>query len=854
MKRILFQKGGKGAEGMKRKASILMIFLLLLQLFSPGLTSFAASPVKDISHTLQTKETANMCLREHEGQLKFQWPSNKKKVDLVIIQDASGSFENTLPKVKSSLKNIVDQLNPQTDRVMVTSFQDLRGVKGVNGKDLNYNGLGVSTILQSGLNSGLQSAKSGIDKIKSNSATPTASGLQFALQQYEKAKGTNDPDRETIFLLVTDGVANVRLDGYIYKESNSLYDSTGASQSIEYSQDYKTALTQATDQANQIKGNGYKFVTAFWEDKNYLSAPTQYYTKYNVVGPYAQDALQKMATKPEWFVLSNNIEEFTKKLFDTVTEVTKNDKMVLDFYNDLQVTEFNVSGPNGFTTKPVLKDNQLTWNLAGQPEGTYSLTYKVKETKPQSNGFDVAGGYFISSDQKIEIPTTKTSPNPNAGQCYNNVSKKVSDADQKLVDAALLNSINEEFQYDINYRLGFDVESKQVIALHDDLEDILDILDTKLTNAKGEAIQITPTIDKAKSIVTYTLPKQNGSYAYLAGQQYTLTIKAKIKPDTNLDVLKQFIASGGIPNIAKLILDNMPLESNKVTVTPPIEEPRLHKTVSDNDETNVEHATLSSTKEKFTWNVNYEFGNAPGGYNSIVLSDDLENVLDIVDVKVVNKKGENVNVQPKIDPTSKKVTIELPKKDGSYAYLAGETYTLHITSKIADSVSTEELAKYLSKGGIPNKAELLLNDKSTMSNEVTVVPPIGQIEIEKVDASDSNIKLKNAVFQILDKDGKEVGRVTTDVNGKATLDQLLLGKYTIKEVQAPDGYMLLRDPIEVEITLETPIQKIQVENTKREWTIPSTGGMGTTIFYFSGSIVMLLTLFLYFRKKVAGRL
>ncbi|WP_416829260.1 isopeptide-forming domain-containing fimbrial protein [Ectobacillus polymachus] len=838
---------------MKKKASVLMIFLLLLQLFSPGLTSFAASPVKDISHTIQTKEAANLCLREYEGQLKFQWPSNKKKVDLVIVQDASGSFQNTLPNVKKSLKSIVDQLDPQNDRVMVTSFQDYLGFKKMNGSVLDKSGTGIKTTLQSGLNSGLQSAKNGIDKINANSGTPMASGLQFALQQYEQAKGQADPDRETVFLLVTDGVANVQLDGYIYKETNQLTDTGKGYSSLEYGQDYKGALSQVTDQANLIKGKGYKLVTAFWEDKKALSASDQYYTKYDVVGPYAQNALQNMATKPEWFVLSNNIEEFTKKLFDTVTEVTKNDKMVLDFYNDLQVTEFNVSGPNGSTTKPVLKDNQLTWDLARQPAGTYTLTYKVKETKPQPNGFDVAGGYFISSDQRIEIPTTKTSPNPNADQCYNNVSKKVSDADQKLVDAALLNSINEEFQYDINYRLGFDVESKQVIALQDDLEDILDILDTKLTNAKGETIQITPIIDKATSIVTYTLPKQNGSYAYLAGQQYTLTIKAKIKPDTNLDVLKQFIASGGIPNIAKLILDNKPLESNKVTVTPPIEEPKLHKTVSDNDETNVEKATLSSTKEKFTWNVNYEFGNAPGGYNSIVLSDDLENVLDIVDVKVVNKKGENINVQPNIDPTSKKVTVELPKKDGSYAYLAGETYTLHITSKISDQASTEELAKYLSKGGIPNKAELLLNDKSTMSNEVTVVPPIGQIEIEKVDVSDSNIKLKNAVFQILDKDGKEVGKITTDVNGKATLDQLLLGKYTIKEVQAPDGYMLLRDPIEAEITLETPIQKIQVENTKREWTIPSTGGTGTPIFYFGGSIVMLLTLFFYFRKKVAGR-
>ncbi|WP_313897300.1 SpaA isopeptide-forming pilin-related protein [Bacillus cereus group sp. BfR-BA-01380] len=136
-----------------------------------------------------------------------------------------------------------------------------------------------------------------------------------------------------------------------------------------------------------------------------------------------------------------------------------------------------------------------------------------------------------------------------------------------------------------------------------------------------------------------------------------------------------------------------------------------------------------------------------------------------------------------------------------------------------------------------------------MSNEAKVVPPIGQIEIEKVDAKDENLKLKNAVFQILDQDGKEVGRVTTDENGKAVSEQLLFGTYMIKEIKAPDGYMLLRDPIEVEITANKSIQKIRVANTKSEWNIPNTGGVGANIFYIIGAVLMVVTLFLFFRKR-----
>ncbi|MBY0598583.1 isopeptide-forming domain-containing fimbrial protein [Bacillus bingmayongensis] len=991
---------------MKKNIPILLTFFLLLQLFSPGLISLAATPVKDIEHKLQTKETANMCLREYEGELTFQWPLNKKKVDFVIVQDASGSFQGSIGNVKTALKKIVDQLDPKNDRVMVTSYQDYKGFKGRYNNVLNNSGSGVKTILQSGLNSGIDSAKRGIDKINPNSGTPTASGLQFALQQYEKAKGADDPDRETIFLLVTDGVANVQTDGYIHKKSNQVSDWTGRAWSSEYEQNYESALGEVKEKAQNIKDKGYKLVTAFWENKETLAAPNQYYDKYDPeVGPYSRNALQSMATKPEWFVLSNDIEEFSKRLIETVTQVTKKEKdtMVLDIYNDLQIEDVQVSGPNGLKIKPVVKNNQIIWDLEGQPEGAYTVTYKVKETKPQPNEFDVAGGYLLSYDQKFEIPVIKAKSNPNAINCSNVITKKVSDSDEKLVEAASLKAIDEAFIYDVNYNFGYDVASKKEIILQDDLEDILDVLDTKLTNAEGKEIQVIPVINKEKSIVTYKIPLQNDSYAYLAGQQYKLTIKAKIKRGTNVEVLKKFITEDGIPNTAQLSLDDKPSESNKVVVIPPVEEPKLHKTVSDSDEKNVEEATLSNIKEKFTWNVEYEFGNAPSAYDSIVLSDDLEDILEIIDVKVVNKKGETVNVEPKIDPVSKKVTvellkkeesyaylagetytiyitskiaddtpseeiakyiakggvpnkaelvldhkptvsnevhvkpptedpkvtktvsdidekdvekakleakneeftwnidykfgndtaklkkivlqddledildilevklvdannnpievtpkidektkevtIELPKKDGSYAYLAGQTYTMHIQSKISDQASAEEITKYLAKGGIPNKAALMLDNKPTVSNETQVVPPIGQIEIEKVDAADSNVKLKNAVFQIFDKDGNEVDKLTTDENGKATSNQLLFGTYTIKEVQAPDGYMLLREPIAVEITSKTPIKKIQVENSKSDWNIPETGGMGTTIFYVIGIVVMVAALIVFFRKR-----
>lgn len=86
--------------------------------------------------------------------------------------------------------------------------------------------------------------------------------------------------------------------------------------------------------------------------------------------------------------------------------------------------DVKVFGPKGSNAKPVLQENQLVLDLEGQPEGAYKVIYKVKETKPQSKEFNVANGYFISSDQKIDIPVAKASPSENAEKCITAVTKK----------------------------------------------------------------------------------------------------------------------------------------------------------------------------------------------------------------------------------------------------------------------------------------------------------------------------------------------------------------------------------------------------------------------------------------------
>ena len=109
--------------------------------------------------------------------------------------------------------------------------------------------------------------------------------------------------------------------------------------------------------------------------------------------------------------------------------------------------------------------------------------------------------------------------------------------------------------------------------------------------------------------------------------------------------------------------------------------------------------------------------------------------------------------------------------------------------------------------------------------------------------------------------------VTTDANGAAKFQGLATGNYYLKEIAAPAGYNLLKSDVAVNITatynddgtLATTSatvgenngqysQSASVEN-KSGTQLPSTGGMGTTIFYVLGSILVIGAVVLLVTKK-----
>ncbi|MEB8692706.1 SpaA isopeptide-forming pilin-related protein [Bacillus cereus] len=252
---------------------------------------------------------------------------------------------------------------------------------------------------------------------------------------------------------------------------------------------------------------------------------------------------------------------------------------------------------------------------------------------------------------------------------------------------------------------------------------------------------------------------------------------------------------------------------------------------------------------------------APKGYE--LLKDKITVKIEkdaVVEIKIGNKKLP--------DPMGKMKLVKVDISDKNKKLAGAKFHIEDAKGKVVGELITDEKGEMISKDlpignytlveiEAPKGYELLKDKIAVKIEKDTVVEikienkklpdPTGQFEIEKVDDKDSELKLKGAVFQVLDKEGKEVSRLITDEKGKVLSNQLAIGKYTIKEIKAPNGYMLLRDPIEIEITEAVKTQKITVKNAKHNWVIPNTGGSGTTIFYVIG--IMLMFGVLYFCKK-----
>lgn len=228
----------------------------------------------------------------------------------------------------------------------------------------------------------------------------------------------------------------------------------------------------------------------------------------------------------------------------------------------------------------------------------------------------------------------------------------------------------------------------------------------------------------------------------------------------------------------------------------------------------------------------------------------------------------------------------------------GNTFTITFEQSYLDTIATETklYVKYsatLNKNaavglaGNSNKSTLKYGDstntKSTPKSET--ITYTWDLDVLKYGNGDKTNVLKNAQFVLLNKDRDKVAIVvngkltgwtdipaagadgtiawpantvlTTNDKGKINISGLDSDTYYLREIKAPAGYNTLKQDVKVVITGVTKGEDseltyktflAEIENLSGT-VLPSTGGMGTTVFYVLGSVLVLGAVVLLVTKK-----
>ncbi|MCD2207455.1 immunoglobulin-like domain-containing protein [Listeria booriae] len=329
----------------------------------------------------------------HTIEMALHKEKREKKLDLVIIQDLSGSFRSSYPQVNTRVQEALDLLNPYLDR---TQFV---GYTGIKASDANiplatdpraqlekYNegqiSEGYNIILSNDLTDDVSKTKQIMNDVTTQNlfgnSTPTAYGIKKAMELYQAAAGPKTANRETLFLVVTDGFPNGDINGTPLTPSTSMVQLMGPT----------TGIVAAL---NQVNDAGYQTSFGLWQDATGIISEwgEATYRNYN---NYINANIPNVVTRPEFFfnmlTSSSSIDDYAKYVRDIV-QTNLNEQWSIEENIDPNYTYVPDSATikdaltgNTITvpapyTKPIITNNKLEWQLDALAEGDYILTYKV---------------------------------------------------------------------------------------------------------------------------------------------------------------------------------------------------------------------------------------------------------------------------------------------------------------------------------------------------------------------------------------------------------------------------------------------------------------------------------------------
>ena len=224
-----------------------------------------------------------------------------------------------------------------------------------------------------------------------------------------------------------------------------------------------------------------------------------------------------------------------------------------------------------------------------------------------------------------------------------------------------------------------------------------------------------------------------------------------------------------------------------------------------------------------------------------------------------------------VDNNANKFTVSIPVKKYTIGAEIEVTYSALVNENAVAKISKNSAT--LTYSNNPSEG----TEKTTTPVEETVYS--SKIVIDKYEKGSTTTKLEGAEFVLYKEVTPEGGTtatkqyykwneenkkvewvenmadatvVTTNDKGEATFNGLADGTYYLVETKAPAGYNPLEEPVQVEVkggSTEADLSVTANVANSTGTTLPSTGGMGTTIFYVLGSALVLGAVVLLVTKK-----
>ena len=230
-------------------------------------------------------------------------------------------------------------------------------------------------------------------------------------------------------------------------------------------------------------------------------------------------------------------------------------------------------------------------------------------------------------------------------------------------------------------------------------------------------------------------------------------------------------------------------------------------------------------------------------------------------------------------------SVTMEGKDGQVGKIVvnedGKGFTIDLRELVADTANpnagkkiTVTYTAKVKEVTVENTAGSHTADATYGGNNVPVKLFTGEITLLKYGDSDEANVLKDAQFEVSKDEAatplkfklQENGNyryapdaedastvVKTNAEGKIVVEGLNVGTYHFKETKAPEGYSINTDGKDITLT-QTGVATVIVKasdklNDTKLNALPSTGGIGTTIFTIGGCAIMIVAAGLFFATR-----